>query len=288
MPDYGHRLQFGSFVSPANQPPHHAVDLARVSEDAGLDLVTFQDHPYQGSFHDTWTLMTWVAAQTSRIHVSGNVLNLPLRPPAVLARAAASLDLLSEGRVALGIGTGFFWDGIEAMGGRRLTVGDGISALDEALDVIRGIWDTRSAGPLTVRGEFHPVKGAQRGPAPAHEIPIWLGAYKPRMQRLIGRKADGWLPGLPFLGPGDYARGNEVIDGAAAAAGRDPGEITRLLNVTADESADALVRFALEDGVSVFILLGADEPAVVRRFAERIVPEVRDRVTGARAHGVRR
>ncbi|SDF82844.1 LLM class flavin-dependent oxidoreductase [Pseudonocardia oroxyli] len=60
--------------------------------------MTFQDHPYQASFHDTWTLLTWVAARTSRIHVAGNVLNLPLRPPAVLARALASLDLLSDGR----------------------------------------------------------------------------------------------------------------------------------------------------------------------------------------------
>ena len=79
--------------------------------------MTFQDHPYQPAFLDTWTLLSWVAARTERIHVAGNVLNLPLRPPAVLARAAASLDLLSGGRFELGLGAGAFWDAIEAMGG---------------------------------------------------------------------------------------------------------------------------------------------------------------------------
>ncbi len=282
MPDYGHPLRFGSFITPVNTPPHLAVDLATASEDAGLDLVTFPDHPYQPSFHDTWTLMTWIAAQTSRVHRSGNVLNFALRPPSVLARAAASLDLLSDGRVALGLGAGYFWDAVESMGGRRLSVPDGITALEEAIDVIHGLWDTADRAPLSTGGRFYAVRDAQRGPAPAHTIPLWLGAYKPRMQRLIGRKGDGWLPGLPALQPGDYARGNTIIDDAALAAGREPGQITRLLNVTPNETADDLVRFALGDGVSVFILLGADDPNTIRRFAQRVAPEVRQRVTEGR------
>ena len=105
MPDYGHPLRFATFISPANSPAHRPVELAQLSERLGFDFVTFQDHPYQSSFLDTWTLLSWVAARTDRIGVSGNVLNLPLRqPPAVLARAAASLDLLSGGRTSLGIG----------------------------------------------------------------------------------------------------------------------------------------------------------------------------------------
>ncbi|MCU1479380.1 MAG: class flavin-dependent oxidoreductase [Subtercola sp.] len=282
MPDYGHTLRFGSFITPINAPPRRAVDLAKASEDAGLDLVTFQDHSYQASFHDTWTLLAWVAAQTSRIHVSGNVMNVALRPPAVLARAAASLDLLSNGRVALGLGAGYFWDAVESMGGRKLSVPDGITALEEALDVIQGLWNTTDREPLTTGGKFYRVRGAQRGPLSTRPIPIWLGAYKPRMQRLIGRKADGWLPGLPALQPGDYARGNAVIDAAAIAEGRDPRTITRLLNVTPSETANELAQLALVDGVSVFILLGADDPAVIQRFAERIVPEVRERVAKGR------
>ena len=91
---------------PAAQRPHHAVELAVVADRAGLDLVTFQDHPYQPGFLDTWTLLTYVAARTSRVRLSHNVLNLPLRPPVMLARAAASVDLLSGGRFELGIGAG--------------------------------------------------------------------------------------------------------------------------------------------------------------------------------------
>src|SRR5689334_24437465 len=119
--DYGHALKLGTFITPTNAAPDVPVGLARLSEELGYDLVTFQDHPYQPRFLDTWTLLTWVAAQTERIRVSGNVLNLPLRQPAVLARAAASLDLLSGGRFDLGLGAGGFWDAIEAMGGPRRT-----------------------------------------------------------------------------------------------------------------------------------------------------------------------
>ena len=119
--DYGHELLFGTFITPAAQRPHHAVELAVVADRAGLDLVTFQDHPYQPGFLDTWTLLTYVAARTSRVRLSHNVLNLPLRPPVMLARAAASVDLLSGGRFELGIGAGRMWDAIEAMGGPRRT-----------------------------------------------------------------------------------------------------------------------------------------------------------------------
>lgn len=64
MRDYGHDLLFGTFVTPTNRSPQHAVEQAIVAEEAGLDLVTFQDHPYQPSFHDTWTLLSYVAART--------------------------------------------------------------------------------------------------------------------------------------------------------------------------------------------------------------------------------
>lgn len=140
--------------------------------------------------------------------MSGNVLNLPLRQPAVLARAMASLDRLSGGRAELGIGTGGFFDAMATMGAPLLTPAEAVSGLDEALDIIRGIWDVTDPSPLRVEGKHHRVSGAARGPAPAHEIPIWVGAYKPRMQRILGRKGDGWLPSLPWLKPGDIERGN--------------------------------------------------------------------------------
>jgi alkanesulfonate monooxygenase SsuD/methylene tetrahydromethanopterin reductase-like flavin-dependent oxidoreductase (luciferase family) len=282
MPDYHHPLRFGSFITPVNQPPHRPVDLAMASEDLGLDLVTFQDHPYQAVFHDTWTLLTWVAARTSRIHISGNVLNLPLRQPAVLARAMASLDLLSAGRAELGIGTGGYFDAIASMGAPLLTPPDAVSGLDEALDIIRGMWNVADRSPLRVDGRFHRVDGAQRGPASPHRIPIWVGAYKPRMQKIIGRKGDGWLPSLPWMQPGDIARGNRNIDDSARLAGRDPREIVRMMNIVPPVSAEQMARLAIEDGVSVFIL-GSDDPYELRRFATVTAAEIRDRVNQARS-----
>jgi alkanesulfonate monooxygenase SsuD/methylene tetrahydromethanopterin reductase-like flavin-dependent oxidoreductase (luciferase family) len=282
MADYGHELEFGTFLTPQNADPQAPVRLAMLSEQVGLDLVTFQDHPYQPRFLDTWTLLSWVAARTDRITVAGNVLNLPLRPPAVLARAVASLDLLSGGRVALGLGAGGFWQAISAMGGEHLSPGESVDALEEALQIIRGIWDTDQPGVLRVDGEHHRVSGAKRGPAPAHDVPVWLGAYKPRMLRLVGRAAEGWLPSLPYLKAGDLERGNAIIDEAAHDAGRDPGEVRRLLNIGVPEGptlrrVELLSGLALEHGVSTFIL-GSDDADLIRAYGEEIAPAVRDAV----------
>ncbi|MEV6421347.1 LLM class flavin-dependent oxidoreductase [Streptomyces sp. NPDC051662] len=284
MADYGHPLRFATFIGPTNSPATRPVELAQLSERLGFDFVTFQDHPYQSSFLDTWTLLSWVAARTERIGLSGNVLNLPLRqPPAVLARAAASLDLLSGARISLGLGAGFYWDAVQAIGGRRLTPLQSVAALSEAIDVIRGVWDADGPGRLDVDGEFYSVHGAERGPAPAHEIPIWLGAHKPKMQGLVGRKADGWLPSLPVMEPGGLQKGNAIIDDAARAADRDPREITRLLNIfPSQQTAEELAQLAVEDGVSVFIL-ASDDPDVLERFAAETIPAVREHVARERS-----
>ncbi|KOX08113.1 5,10-methylene tetrahydromethanopterin reductase [Micromonospora sp. NRRL B-16802] len=295
MSDYGHDLIFGTFTTPGSDDPERTVGLAVLAEQVGLDLVTFQDHPYQPKFLDTWTLLSYVAARTSRVHLSANVTNLPLRPPAVLARSVASLDLLSGGRVDLGLGAGAFWEAIEAMGGRRLTPGQGVRALEEAIDVIRQVWDADARGGVRVDGEFHRVLGAKRGPAPAHAVPIWLGAYKPRMLELTGRRADGWLPSLAYLQPGDLAKGNELIDAAAQQAGRSPQAVRRLLNISGqfataergplhgpvEQWVRELTGYALNDGVSAFIL-ASDDPDDLRRFAGEVAPAVRERVAAER------
>jgi alkanesulfonate monooxygenase SsuD/methylene tetrahydromethanopterin reductase-like flavin-dependent oxidoreductase (luciferase family)/FAD/FMN-containing dehydrogenase len=285
--DYGHPLEFGTFVTPVNNPPQAAVARAQLSEQLGFDLVTFQDHPYHPGFHDTWTLLTWVAAQTTTITLAGNVLNVPMSPAPVLARAAASLDLLAHGRLALGLGAGSFWDAMSAMGVTRRTPAEAVAQLAEAIDVIREIWRADDREQLRHEGEYYQLKGAKRGPAPAHEVPIWLGAYKPRMLRLVGAEADGWLPSLANLGSGDLERGNKTIDESARAAGRDPREIRRLLNIsgdpgrTAEQWVDLLVPLALEDGIGTFIL-GSDDPPELRRFATEVIPAVRAAVALAR------
>lgn len=297
MADYGQDILFGSFITPVNANPQHAVNMAVASENAGLDLATFQDHPYQPSFLDTWTLLSYVAAQTSRIKLSGNVINLPLRPAPVLARAAASLDLLSGGRFELGLGAGGFWDPIVAMGGKRLTPGQSVEALSEGIDVIRELWNTDTRERLVFDGEHYQLNGAKRGPAPAHKIEIWVGALKPRMLRLVGRKADGWLPSLGYLSSHEELRGmSEVIDAAAIKAGRDPKDVRRMTNVggqflnertdkflqgNKEQWAEELALLTREYGTSTFII-SADQAELVEYFGSEIAPAVRERVASDR------
>ncbi|GGO32466.1 LLM class flavin-dependent oxidoreductase [Micromonospora parathelypteridis] len=297
MSDYGHELRFGSFLTPSVQDPDRVVALAELTEAAGLDLVTFQDHPYNAEFLDTWTLLSWVAARTERLRISGNVLSLPLRPPAVLARAAASLDRLSHGRFELGLGAGAFWDGIEGMGARRLTAGQGVAALREAIDVLRGVWDHTATGPLRLDGAYYPVPAMQRGPAPAHDIDIWLGAYQPKMLALTGQKANGWLPTLEYLRSPDRVTANRLIDEAAVVAGREPRDIRRLLNLfKVDVSSrgrgflqgppqqwvDQLLPLVLEEGFSTF-LIGRDDPRLIQTLGQEIAPALREAVAKERA-----
>jgi len=296
--DYGHDLLFGTFLTPAAARPGLVVELARRSEQAGLDLVSFQDHPYQPAFLDTWTLLSYVAAATSRIRLTANVLNLPLRQPVVIARSAASLDLLSGGRVELGIGAGGFWDAIEAAGGRRLTPGQAVDALAEAVAVIRQVWAADERGGVRLRGEYYQVTGAKRGPAPAHDVGIWVGAYKPRMLELTGRLADGWLPSLSYLarGQAELPDMNARIDDAARAASRDPAAVRRLLNISGqftssgsgvlvgppDQWAEELAGMALDHGISGFVLM-ADDPATIEIFAAEVAPATRELVSAERA-----
>lgn len=281
MADYGHDLSFGTFITPSNQAADAVVGLAQLTEHVGLDIVTFQDHPYQPRFLDTWTLLSYVAARTERVRIAPSVINLPLRPPAVLARSAASLDILSGGRLELTLGAGAFWEAIEAMGGTRLTPGESVVALEEAIAIIREIWKPVGGG-VRVEGQHYRVVGAKRGPAPAHGMRIWIGAQKPRMQRLIGRKADGWIVTLGNVQPVDVSRGNKVIDDAAVGAGRDPGEIRRWLNLPPGLSPDFLADLALGEGVSTFIL-PSDEPAPIEHFAREVAPAVRELVAKERA-----
>lgn len=298
MGDYGHDLKFGVFITPRNQPVMHAVDLAIVADRAGLDWATFQDHPYQPRFHDTWTLLSFVAARTERIHLAGNVHSLPLRLPAVLARSAASLDLLSGGRFELGLGAGTFWDAVEAMGGRRLSAGQSIDALEEAIQIIRGIWAADERTPLRVDGTYYGAAGAKRGPAPAHDIGIWIGALGPRNLRLTGRAADGWIPSLAYIkGFAHLDEMNALIDEGAEEAGRDPRAVRRLMNIHGSFSAspggllegpprhwgEQIATIALRHGTSGFIL-ASDDAAAIERFAAEVAPAARELVAAERGH----
>lgn len=289
---------FGYFPSPDADRYDEVIGLVRLADELGLDLLGIQDHPYQRRFLDTWTLLSVLAVHTARIRLFPDVASLPLRPPAVLAKAAASLDRISGGRVELGLGAGAVWDAIAAMGGPRRDPGEAVSALAEAIEVIRLMWSGERG--LRFDGEHYRLGGVHSGPQPAHDIGIWLGAYGPRMLALTGRAADGWVPSSGYLPPDRLQRAQDRIDQAAGDAGREPGAVLRLYNifgtVTAhgsdglfdgpvDQWVDTLTALAVDSGLDGFVLGpgdGEDEEVQLRRFATEVAPAVRTLVAGAR------
>jgi len=274
--DYGHPVRFGVFITPvATQQP---LELAKIADDLGFDVLGVQDHPYQRRFYDTWTLLTAIAMRTDRITVFPDVANLPLRPPPMLAKAAATLDILSGGRVELGLGAGGFWDGIKAYGGPVRTPGESVSAIEEAIQVSRLLWSGQHG--IRFDGKFYPLAGAHSGPVPAHPIDIWIGGYKPRMLSVIGRLADGCVPSLGYLKPPDLLEGNRRIDEAATAAGRDPRAIRRVLNAGFVD-AESLVSLVVDDGMDTFLV--SEDAEDMRAFAREVAPRVREEVEAHRS-----
>ena len=183
------------------------------------------------------------------------------------------------------------------MGAPRRSPGESIEALEEAIEIIRGIWDVDDPRILTVRGKHYDVHGAKRGPAPAHPVGIWVGAYKPRILAMVGRAADGWLPSLQYLPKGlpELTEMNRHIDEGALSAGRDPAAIRRLLNIggrfTAQRGgllqgppsqwAEEIAEIALTYGISGFVL-ASDDSTTTETFATEVVPAVKKLVEPAR------
>jgi alkanesulfonate monooxygenase SsuD/methylene tetrahydromethanopterin reductase-like flavin-dependent oxidoreductase (luciferase family) len=270
--------ELGIFVVPAAEDPELTIRQALVAEEVGLDLIGVQDHPYQRRYFDTWTLLAYLAGRTERLRLATDVVNLPLRQPAVLAKAAASLDVLSGGRFELGIGAGSFWDAVEAMGGPRRTPRESVDALEEAIAILRAFWSGERS--VRVEGEHYRVKGAKPGPPPAHPIGIWVGAYGARMLSLTGRLADGWLPsiGSHYADPADVPAMQGRIDEAARRAGRDPAEVRRIANAIGLSGETAswpgqLERIAGLGFDTILVGVPEDDPlGFIRRLADDVAP----------------
>jgi alkanesulfonate monooxygenase SsuD/methylene tetrahydromethanopterin reductase-like flavin-dependent oxidoreductase (luciferase family) len=285
----GRRLQFGLSLEPRADRVEENLRLARAADRLGIELIGIQDHPYQRRFLDTWTYITWLAAATSRVSFFPDVANLPLRPPAVLAKSVASLDVLTGGRVELGIGAGGFPEAVAAMGGPRRTPGEALTATAEAIEVIRAAWSQERS--VRVDGEHYHLRGYKPGPPPAHDIGIWVGAGGDRMLDLIGRAADGWVPSLGWLPPARMAERQARLDAAATAAGRDPAAIRRVLNVSGrigpelgepldgpvERWVEALTGLTVDGGMDTYILWPAeDRIEQLELFANEVVPAVRE------------
>jgi alkanesulfonate monooxygenase SsuD/methylene tetrahydromethanopterin reductase-like flavin-dependent oxidoreductase (luciferase family) len=302
MADYGHPMEFGYFLTPDAGDPGGVLETARLADELGYDVLGVQDHPYQRRHLDALALIGVILARTERIRVFPAVANLPLRPPAVFAKAAATLDVLSGGRFEAGLGGGGYLEAAHAMGAPELTPGESIEALEEAVEILRESWS--GARSIHHHGGHYDLEGMKPGPAPAHPIGIWLGAAKPRALALTGRVADGWVaPMMVYVPPAEVPAAEELIDRAARDAGRDPGEIRRIYIVSGEFTAEApaparesdqtivgppdhwvevLTHFALDLGFGTLVLATPPDPGTLRTFIEEVAPQVRERVEAAR------
>ena len=283
-------LRFGISVTPYAATYPAIVEQVLAAEATGLDLVGIQDHPYQRRFLDTFSLIADLLARTTSLRFFPDVANLPLRDPPMMAKAAASIDVMGGGRFELGLGSGGFWDAVAGMGGPRRSPGEAFAALEEAVPIIRAALDMERV----VRGDgpHYPVPGYPPGPPPAHRVGIWLGVYGPRGLRLTGRMADGWVPSLGYMDPDAFRRASAVIDDAATAAGRDPDDIRRVYNLSGaitdgargdghlvgpvDHWIETLTSWVTDIGVDSLVFWPADAGVEqVERFAREVVPAVR-------------
>jgi alkanesulfonate monooxygenase SsuD/methylene tetrahydromethanopterin reductase-like flavin-dependent oxidoreductase (luciferase family) len=292
LPDHGREISFGYFLVPNASDP--LIETALEVERLGLDYVAIQDHPYQRRYVDTWTLMSAIAAKTTTLRVFPDVACLPLRPPAMLAKTAATLDLLSGGRFELGLGGGAFWDAIEAYGGPFRSAGESLEALEEAVTVIRMMWSGERG--LRYEGKHYRLRGTHSGPVPVHRIGIWIGAYGPRALRQTARIADGWIPS--FRGEIEpMVEMTKRLDDAIVKAARRLVDVRRIMNVngaitdSASEGplhgpvqqwVDRLADFALTLGFDTFVFWADGEDQLLR-FANEVVPRVRERVAAERS-----
>lgn len=285
-------VRFGALLEPTADRPQDVVGWAELMDQLGYDVVTLSDHPYWPERLDTVALLSAMVARTRRITVMPNLFNLPLRPPAMIARTAATLDILSGGRFELGLGTGAqqMWESIVAEGGPPRTPGQSIEALEEATHIIRALWT--STGDVEFEGTHYRLGGARPGPVPVHPIGIWFGAYQPRMLRVVGAIGDGWIPSSPFLPPEALPGANRIIDEAAEAAGRSPQSIRRGYNIEGEFDvgpgflrgapavwAEQLAELVLAGQIDTFFLYRVQSPDFLRRFAAEVAPAVRELVS---------
>jgi alkanesulfonate monooxygenase SsuD/methylene tetrahydromethanopterin reductase-like flavin-dependent oxidoreductase (luciferase family) len=284
-------LLFGVNVSTSAAPGVDPVADAQRAESAGFDFVSSNDHPGGADPNfETWTMLTWMAARTSRIKVASRVLGVPYRSPAMVAKMAESLDRLSGGRFILGLGSGASDDEFRAFGLDVRTPREKVEALEEAIHVTRGLW----SGPsFSYNGHHFQTEAAELEPKPLHRIPIWLGTYGPRALAVTGRAADGWIPTFELAPPERIPTMRDRIHAAAEAAGRDPGEVTLVYNIDVrvgratdlppsvlsgppDVLAETIAGF-FERGFRAFNLcpVGPDYGDQVEQLGREVVPNVR-------------
>ncbi len=231
------KVLFGLGLETGVHQVNEMLRHARTADKAGLDFFSVGDHPYFAERLDAYAALGFVLGATSDITGGAMVTNLLSRPAPILARTITGLSTVSRGRVLLAIGAGGYEQEIVALGVPRLSPGDRIRALEEAIVVVRAL--SGGGDPVTFDGEFYHV--TELTPAAAPTPPIWVGSGGPRGLAVTGRHADGWIP--PHAA--DWrsqlvAESRPIIDEAAAADGRKPTDVGTIYLVAGRITRDPL------------------------------------------------
>jgi probable F420-dependent oxidoreductase len=215
--------------------------LARQAEETGFGGIFVVDHlylppdryraytwsdPAKPYFLDAWSVLAAIAAITHRVRIGPQVSPLTFRHPSLLARAATTVDLISNGRLVLQLGTGWHREEHTSFG---LEYDDAIATrverLTEGIEVIRGLMG--APGPFSYAGKHFQLTDAPFWPKPVQRpaVPIWLGGSTPKSQRVVAEHGDGWTPAMPQgsgMGATQYAAALASIRTRALEHGRDP------------------------------------------------------------------
>jgi alkanesulfonate monooxygenase SsuD/methylene tetrahydromethanopterin reductase-like flavin-dependent oxidoreductase (luciferase family) len=272
--------------------PEQLVERACMAEAAGFHGMAFVDHLVTPMAEDqplseAFATATWVAAHTRRLVIGHLVLCDSLRPPALLAKQAVSLDHLSQGRFELGLGWGSFAEELDAAG-LGATPAARVRRLAESLDVIKALW---SGEPVDYAGEFHEIRGLRQRPTPLTRIPIVIGGVGERTLRLVAAHADWWnvpLYGLEQLGSlrpkagaarvsaqllVAFVGAEQRADDVAAAAHRNFGGGPFVPLVADAKQLIEHFRVLAGNGVERFYVWFADsaKPSTLQEFGERVI-----------------
>src|SRR5579862_7170345 len=227
----GWRLDLAG-ISPANQWAA-MLDVARTAEEGPFESVWVFDHfhtvpvPTQEATHEAWTLMAAFGAVTSRVRLGQMCTCMGYRNPAYLAKVAATVDVISGGRVEMGIGAGWYEHEWRAYGYGFPSAGERIARLDEGVQIMRQMW---TEGVATLHGQQYDVDGARCYPLPAQAggPPLWIAGGGERKTLRIAAQHAAYTN---FDGsPEGFAHKSEVLAGHCRDLGRDFGEITRSAN----------------------------------------------------------
>jgi len=230
-------LTFGLNIGAELEATADPARAAREAEDLGFDFVSVNDHPGNTDpVFETWTMLAWMAAATSRVKVASRVLGVPFRSPPLVAKMAETLQRLSGGRLILGLGGGSSDEEFRAFGLGVPSAKEKIDGLEDAIRIARGLWSERD---VTYEGRRYRTERADLEPKPERPIPIWTGALGPRGLSITGRLADGWIPSLELAPPERASEMRDRILAAADKAGRDPEVITCCYNLDVRADADA-------------------------------------------------